>query len=46
MIGVLRFMPKVRDEDIKKLSLPSKKDFIYALERVADSKSSPKQSKT
>ena len=49
MIGVLRSMPKVKDDEIKKLSLP-RGEFIYALKRVSRQvekpKSSPKPSKT
>jgi hypothetical protein len=39
-------MPKIKDSEIKKLSLPSKKELMTALERVIIPKPSPKQSKT
>ncbi len=39
-------MPKVKDKDIKRLSIPSKKEFMAALGKVSASKVFPKQSKT
>lgn len=38
-------MPKVKDSEIKKLSIP-KKVFIADLKKASAPKSSPKQSKT
>lgn len=48
IITLAVIMPRIKDEDIKKLSLP-KKDFISALQKVSvpiKPKPSPKQSET
>ncbi len=41
--GVLRSMPKVRDIDIKKLSIP-KQEFMSALKKVSQRTEKPRSS--
>ncbi len=43
MIEVLKSMPKVKDEDIKKLST-TKRDFYSALKKVSKRNGGPKPS--